>query len=125
MTLTLELKLFKRLLHDRKGDAKLQGFRVTDPLDFQIPERLDEPVAELTRAGVGPHLGHAEAQGDLPVQPLDNEKSVKFELFRYCPAQRGFPMRASDSSVGGNVDRVAKVQVGNRALIAAQGRLKP
>jgi hypothetical protein len=34
------LKLFERLLHDRKGDANLQGFRVTDPLDFQIPERL-------------------------------------------------------------------------------------
>ena len=33
-------------------------------------------------------------------------------------------MRASDNSVGGNADRVAKIQVGNRALIAAQGRLK-
>jgi hypothetical protein len=33
-------------------------------------------------------------------------------------------MRASDSSVGGNPDRVAKIQVGNRALIAAQGRLR-
>jgi hypothetical protein len=35
----------------------------------------------------------------------------------------GFSMRASDSSVGGNADRVAKIQIGNRALIAAQGRL--
>jgi hypothetical protein len=34
-------------------------------------------------------------------------------------------MRASDSSVGGDTDRVAKIQVGNRALNAAQGRLKP
>jgi hypothetical protein len=58
-----------------------------------------------------------EAQNDLPVQPLDNEKSVKFQLFRYCSAQSGFPMRASDNSVGGNADRVAKIQVGNRALI--------
>ena len=40
LTLTLELKLFKRLLQDRKGDAKLQGFGVTDPPDLQIPERL-------------------------------------------------------------------------------------
>jgi len=37
----------------------------------------------------------------------------------------GFPMTASDSSVGGNADQVAKIQVGNRALNAAQGRLKP
>jgi hypothetical protein len=29
-------------------------------------------------AGVDPHLGHAEAQNDLPVQGLDNEKSEKF-----------------------------------------------
>ena len=28
------LKLLKRLLHDRKGDANLQGFGVTDPLDL-------------------------------------------------------------------------------------------
>jgi hypothetical protein len=38
--LTPDLKLFKRLLHDSKGDANQQGFRVTDPLDFQTPERL-------------------------------------------------------------------------------------
>jgi hypothetical protein len=36
------LKLFKRLLHDRKGGANPQGFGVTDPLDLQFPERLDE-----------------------------------------------------------------------------------
>jgi hypothetical protein len=47
---------------------------VTDPLDLQIPKRLDEPVAELTRAGVDSHLGHAEAQNDLPVQALDIEQ---------------------------------------------------
>jgi hypothetical protein len=63
--LTPSLKLFKSLLHDRKGDANLQGFAVTDPLDLQIPERLDEPVAELTRAGVDPDLGHAEAQDNF------------------------------------------------------------
>jgi hypothetical protein len=34
-------------------------------------------------------------------------------------------MRASDNSVGGNADRVAEIQVGNRALIAAEGGLKP
>jgi hypothetical protein len=34
-------------------------------------------------------------------------------------------MRARDNSVGGNADRVARIQVGNRALIAAQGRLEP
>ena len=34
-------------------------------------------------------------------------------------------MRASDSSVGGNPDRVAKLEVGNRALITAEGRLSP
>ena len=37
---SVPLKVFKGLLHDRKGDANLQGFAVTDPLDFQIPERL-------------------------------------------------------------------------------------
>ena len=30
------LKLLKRLLHDRKGDANLQGLRVTDALDLQF-----------------------------------------------------------------------------------------
>jgi hypothetical protein len=35
LVLTPDLKLFKRLLHDSKGDANLQGFRVTDPLEFQ------------------------------------------------------------------------------------------
>ncbi len=34
-------------------------------------------------------------------------------------------MKASDSSVGGNADQVANAQVGNRALIAAKGRLRP
>jgi len=34
------LKPLKSLLDDRKGDANLQGFAVTDPLDFQFPERL-------------------------------------------------------------------------------------
>ena len=62
---------------------------------------------------------------DLGGERKRDEKSVKFQLFRYCPAQSGFPMRASDNSVGGSADRVAKVQAGNRALIAAQGRLKP
>jgi hypothetical protein len=28
------------LLHERKGDANLQGFAVTDPLEFQFAERL-------------------------------------------------------------------------------------
>ena len=31
--------------------ANLQGFGVTDPLDFQIPERLDEVITELIGAG--------------------------------------------------------------------------
>jgi hypothetical protein len=35
-----DLKLFKGLLHDSKGDANLQGLGVIDPLDLQIPERL-------------------------------------------------------------------------------------
>ena len=37
----------------------------------------------------------------------------------------GFPMRVSDSAVGGDADQVAKLEVGNRALIAAEGRLSP
>jgi len=40
LMLSPSLKLLKRLLHDGKGDANLQGFAVTDPLDFQIPEHL-------------------------------------------------------------------------------------
>jgi hypothetical protein len=53
-----------------------------------------------------------------------DEKSEKSQLFPYCSGQNGFPMRASDSSVGGNAGWVAKIQVGgNRAPIAA--RLKP
>ena len=71
---SVPLKVFKGLLHDRKGDANLQGFAVIDPLDFQIPESLDKPVAELTRAGVDPHLCHAEPKNDLPVQALDIEQ---------------------------------------------------
>jgi hypothetical protein len=39
--------------------------------------------------------------------------------------RRQSPMRASDSSEGGNADRVAKIQVGDSALQAAQGRLMP
>jgi len=61
---------------------------------------------------------------DLGESVSVDEKSEKFQLFRYCSAQSGFPMRASDNSVGGNADRVAKIQVGNRALNAAQGRLR-
>ena len=82
----------------------------------------------LSQSSLVPALIRASAmpkQDDLPVQALDNEMSVKFQLFRYCPAQSGFPMRASDNSVGGSADRVAKIQAGNRELIAAQGRLKP
>jgi hypothetical protein len=81
----------------------------------------------LSQSSLVPALIRASAmpkQNDLPVQALDNEMSVKFQLFRYCPPQSGFPMRASDSSVGGNADRVGRIQVGNRARIAAQGRLK-
>jgi hypothetical protein len=51
--------------------ARLQGFRVTDPLDFQIPKSLDEPVAELISASADPDLGHAEARNDLPVLALN------------------------------------------------------
>ena len=36
----------------------------------------------------------------------------------------GFPMRVSDSAVGGDADQVAKLEVGNRAPIAAEGRLR-
>ena len=54
-----------------------------------------------------------------------DEKSEKLSLFRYCSAQSGFQMRVSDSPVGGNADPGPKIQVGNRALIAAQGRPKP
>jgi hypothetical protein len=34
-------------------------------------------------------------------------------------------MRVSDSSMGDDADQVAKIEVGNRALIAAEGGLKP
>jgi hypothetical protein len=34
-------------------------------------------------------------------------------------------MRVSDSSVEGDADRVAKIQVGNRAQNAAEGGLRP
>jgi hypothetical protein len=54
-----------------------------------------------------------------------DEKSEKFQLFRYCSDQNGLPMRASDSAVGGDADQVAKLEVGNRALIAAEGGLSP
>jgi len=80
----------------------------------------------LSQSSLVPALIRASAmpkQDDLPVQALDNEMSVKFQLFRYCPAQSGFPMRASDSAVGGDADQVAKLELGNRALIAAEGRL--
>jgi hypothetical protein len=45
------LKLFKGVLHDGKGDANLQGFRVTDPLDFEIPERLAFISGWVTSSG--------------------------------------------------------------------------
>ena len=58
-----------------------------------------------------------------------DEKSEKFQLFRYCSVQSGFPMRVSGSSVGGDADQVADIQEENRALrralIAAEGRLRP
>jgi len=47
LTLALDLKLFKSLLHHCKGDGNVERFVVTDPLDFQFPERLDELVTEL------------------------------------------------------------------------------
>jgi hypothetical protein len=34
-------------------------------------------------------------------------------------------MRVSDSAVGGDADQVARLEVGNRGLITAEGRLKP
>ena len=34
-------------------------------------------------------------------------------------------MRVSDNAVGGDADQVAKLEVENRALIAAEGRLSP
>jgi len=34
------------------------------------------------------------------------------------------PMKVSDSPMGGDTDQVAKNWVGNRALIAAEGRLR-
>ena len=72
---TLGLKLFKRLLYHSKGDANLKRFRVTDPLDLQLPESLEgEPVAELIGASADLDLGHGEAQDDLLVQPLDIEQ---------------------------------------------------
>ena len=72
---TLGLKLFKRLLYHSKGDANLKRFRVTDPLNLQLPESLEgEPVAELIGASADLDLGHGEAQDDLLVQPLDIEQ---------------------------------------------------
>ena len=47
LTLALDLKLFKSLLHHCKGDGNAKRFAVTDPLDFQFPERLDELGTEL------------------------------------------------------------------------------
>ena len=52
-----------------------------------------------------------------------DEKSEKFQLFRYCSVQSGFPMRVSDSSMGGDAGRFANIEVESRALIAAEGRL--
>ena len=58
-----------------------------------------------------------------------DEKSEKFLLIRYCRVESGFPMRVSDSSMGGDADQVAKIEEENRALcdalIAAEGRLRP
>jgi hypothetical protein len=34
-------------------------------------------------------------------------------------------MRVSDSSMGGDTDQIAKFEGENRALIAAEGRLRP
>ena len=65
------LKLLKRLLHDRKGDANLQGFGVTDRWTFKSRNALGKAVTELTRAGADPDLCHAKAQNDLPVLALD------------------------------------------------------
>jgi hypothetical protein len=45
--------------------TNLQGFAVTDPLDLQFAESLDEPVTELIGASADLDLGHAEAQEDL------------------------------------------------------------
>ena len=50
-----------------------------------------------------------------------NEKSEKFLLFHYRSDQSRFPMRVSDSPVGGDADQVAKIEGENRALVAAEG----
>ena len=52
---------------------------MTDPLDFQFPERFDEPATKLIGASADPGLGHAEAQEDLPV--LANLRAI---LLDYC-----------------------------------------
>jgi hypothetical protein len=71
-----------------------------------------------------------------------HEKSEESQPFRYCSAQGGFPMRASNSSVGGaagkcDTTRWAAVMVSADGpsqsvsltlcdgSIAAQGRLRP
>ena len=122
--MSVPLKLFKRLLHGRKGDDNLQGLAVMIRWTFNSRKVVGEPVTSLVLALMRTSAME-KLKEDLQVLAPNNEKSVEFQLFRYCPAQSGFPMRASDSSVGGNANWVAKVQVGNRALIAAQGRLKP
>jgi hypothetical protein len=60
----------------------------------------------------------------LECQSVD-EKSEKFQLVRYCSDQSGFPMRASDSSMGGDADQVSKIEGERPALIGAEGRLRP
>jgi len=55
----------------------------------------------------------------------DDEKSENFQLFRYCSVESAFPMTASDSLMGDNADQVAEIEIGNRALTAAEGRLSP
>ena len=82
-----------------------QGFRVADPLDFQIPERLDEPITELMGAGIDPDLGHAEAQHDLPVRAPGSRgvasPSTPFGEFRFQRGMAGssscFCFKAVDS----------------------------
>ena len=41
---------------------------------FKSRKRLDQPVAELVRAGAEPDIGDAETQDNIPVQPLDIEQ---------------------------------------------------
>jgi len=55
----------------------------------------------------------------------DEKSEKKFPDPLLLSCKGGFPMRASDSSVGGDTDQVSRIEGENRARIANAGKLKP